>query len=225
MSSISTNPEIELIIEKAVEKAAYHNHEYVTLEHLLYALANYQNFNIMLNEFGADVNGLIKDLDDYISDQHDLVKTDTVIPRKTNSLERVFNRAFTQVLFSGRQHIQTIDVFMSLCAESNSHAAYFLNKYGVEKLKLVDFYNKTYTGTKDGANAHRAAKNSPEEILNEYCDNLNILASEGKIDPVIGRDQELNEISEVLAKRNKSNILMVGDAGVGKTAIAEGLER
>ena len=62
MSSISTNPEIELIIEKAVEKAAYHNHEYVTLEHLLYALANYQNFNIMLNEFGADVNGLIKDL-------------------------------------------------------------------------------------------------------------------------------------------------------------------
>jgi ATP-dependent Clp protease ATP-binding subunit ClpA len=223
MSSIGTNPEIEVIIEKAVEKAAYHNHEYVTLEHLLYALVNYQNFNIMLDEFGADATALINDLDDYISNQHDLVKHDGVIPRKTNSLERVFNRAFTQVLFSGRQHIQTIDLFMSLCAETNSHASYFLTKYGIEKLKLVEFYNKTYTGAKGGVSARRVDKNSPEAILEEYCDNLNLQASEGKIDPVIGRDQELNEIAEVLAKRNKSNILMVGDAGVGKTAIAEGL--
>jgi ATP-dependent Clp protease ATP-binding subunit ClpA len=223
MSSIDANPEIELIIEKAVEKAVYHNHEYVTLEHLLYALANYQNFNIMLDEFGTDVTALINDVDDYISQQYDLVQQEPVVPRKTNSLERVFNRAFTQVLFSGRNRIQTIDVFMSLSAESNSHAAYFLNKYGVEKMKLVEFYNKTYTGEQEVSNARRAEKNSPEKILNEYCENLNILASDGKIDPVIGRDQELNEISEVLAKRNKSNILMVGDAGVGKTAIAEGL--
>ena len=224
MSSIGTNPEIELIIEKAVEKAAYHNHEYVTLEHLLFALANYKNFNIMLDEYGADVNALINDVDDYLSQQFDLVKDDAVIPRKTNSLERVFNRAFTQVLFSGRQHIQTIDIFMSLCSETNSHAAYFLEKYGIEKLKLVDFFNKNYTQqAQEGAKQQRGAKNNPDAILNEYCDNLNLKAAEGSIDPIIGRDTELAEITEVLAKRNKSNILMVGDAGVGKTAIAEGL--
>jgi ATP-dependent Clp protease ATP-binding subunit ClpA len=222
MSSIGTNPEIELIIEKAVEKAAYHNHEYVTLEHLLFALINYQNFNIMLNEYGADVNALINEIDDYISQQYDLVKDEeAVIPRKTNSLERVFNRALTQVLFSGRQHIQTIDIFMSLCSETNSHAAYFLQKYGIEKLKLVDFYNKTYTTEKHASKQDR--KHNPDAILNEYCDNLNLKAADGSIDPIIGRDTELAEITEVLAKRNKSNILMVGDAGVGKTAIAEGL--
>ena len=223
MSSIGSTPEIDLILEQAMVKASFHSHQYVTLEHLLYALANYKNFYIMLTEFGADVDALISDLDDYISSQPDLVSTDIdIVPKKTASLERVFNRALTQVLFSGRAHIQTIDIFMSLCSETNSHAAYFLNKHGIEKLKLVDFFNKTYT-----QEAHRASrqggKNNPDAVLQEYCDNLNIKAADGKIDPVIGRDSELNEITEVLAKRNKSNILMVGDPGVGKTAIAEGL--
>lgn len=223
MSSIGSTPEIDLILEQAVSKASFHSHQYVTLEHLLYALANYKNFYIMLTEFGADADALISDLDNYISSQHDLVSDDIdIVPKKTASLERVFNRALTQVLFSGRAHIQTIDIFMSLCSETNSHAAYFLNKYGIDKLKLVDFFNKTYT-----QEAHRASrqggKSSPDSILQEYCDNLNIKAADGKIDPVIGRDLELAEITEVLAKRNKSNILMVGDPGVGKTAIAEGL--
>ena len=224
MSSIGSTPEIDLILEQAVTKAAFHNHEYVTLEHLLYALVNYKNFYIMLNEFGAEVDSMVVEIDDYISSQTDLVSADAdTVPKKTASLERVFNRALTQVLFSGRQHIQTIDVFMSLCSESNSHACYFLTKYGVEKLKLVEFFNKTYTQEAHSAKRTSSSKNDPESILKEYCDNLNLSAADGKIDPVIGRDQELAEITEVLAKRNKSNILMVGDPGVGKTAIAEGL--
>lgn len=222
MSSIGTTPEIELILEKAMEKARYHNHEYVTLEHLLYALVNYKNFYIMLTEFGADVDTMINDIDDYLSSQTNLESNNIdTIPKKTAGLERVFNRALTQVLFSGRAHIQTIDIFMSLTSEPNSHAAYFLNKYGVEKVKLIDFFNKNYT--QEAQRNAREKKNSPDAILQEYCDNLNIKAADGRIDPVIGRQEELNEIAEVLAKRNKSNILMVGDPGVGKTAIAEGL--
>ena len=222
MSTLSSNPEIDAILDAAIDRAQFYRHEYVTLEHLLYALITSKNFNIMLNEFGADVDNMVAEIDTHLSEQTHLVSKDLeVIPRKTNSLERVFNRAFTQVLFSGRAHIQTIDIFMSICAETNTHAAYFLNKYGVEKLKLVEFFNNTYVSSPSKKKS--GSKNSAEAILEEYCDNLNELASAGKIDPVIGRDRELEEITGVLAKRNKSNILMVGDAGVGKTAIAEGL--
>ena len=224
MSLIGNNPEIEQILEQAIVKAKYHNHSYITLEHLLYALVTHKNFNIMLTEFGADVEGLVADVDHYISQQTDLISIEhEATPKKTNTLERVFNRAFTQVLFSGRTHIQTIDIFMSLTAETKSHAAYFLAKYGIEKLKLVEFFNKTYASETTETRQRSGGKNGPEAILAEYCDNLNIKAAEGRIDPVIGRDRELEEITEVLAKRNKSNVLMVGDPGVGKTAIAEGL--
>lgn len=228
MSSVSSNPEIEEILQNAIEKAAFHRHEYVTLEHLLFALVTQANFNIMLTEFGAEVDMMVDELDDYISDLHDIQSLEeSVIPRKTNGLERVFNRAFTQVLFSGRQYIQTIDLFMSICTETNSHAAYFLSKYGVEKMALVEFFNANYTGSGNSTTVTDTGKKSkdtsPEGVLQEYCDNLNEYASSGNIDPVIGRDEELQEITEVLAKRNKSNVLMVGDAGVGKTAIAEGL--
>ena len=224
MSLIGNNPEIEQILEQAIVKAKYHNHSYITLEHLLYALVTHKNFNIILTEFGADVEGLVADVDHYISQQTDLISIEhEATPKKTNTLERVFNRAFTQVLFSGRTHIQTIDIFMSLTAETKSHAAYFLAKYGIEKLKLVEFFNKTYASETTETRQRSGGKNGPEAILAEYCDNLNIKAAEGRIDPVIGRDRELEEITEVLAKRNKSNVLMVGDPGVGKTAIAEGL--
>lgn len=224
MSLIGNNPEIEQILEQAIVKAKYHNHSYITLEHLLYALVTHKNFNIMLTEFGADVEGLVADVDHYISQQTDLISIEhEATPKKTNTLERVFNRAFTQVLFSGRTHIQTIDIFMSLTAETKSHAAYFLAKYGIEKLKLVEFFNKTYASETTETRQSSGGKNGPEAILAEYCDNLNVKAAEGRIDPVIGRDRELEEITEVLAKRNKSNVLMVGDPGVGKTAIAEGL--
>lgn len=217
MSLIGNNPEIEQILEQAIVKAKYHNHSYITLEHLLYALVTHKNFNIMLTEFGADVEGLVVDVDHYISQQTDLISIEhEATPKKTNTLERVFNRAFTQVLFSGRTHIQTIDIFMSLTAETKSHAAYFLEKYGIEKLKLVEFFNKTYASETTETRQSSGGKNGPEAILAEYCDNLNVKAAEGRIDPVIGRDRELEEITEVLAKRNKSNVLMVGDPGVGK---------
>jgi ATP-dependent Clp protease ATP-binding subunit ClpA len=127
---IQPNPEIEVIIESAAQSAKKFNHEYVTLEHLLLALINYEPFGTLLYNFGSDNENLCKDLEDYLTAQTFLTSKKTnVVPRKTHALERVFNRAFTQVLFSGRSHMQIIDLFISLYAEANSHATYFLLKY------------------------------------------------------------------------------------------------
>jgi len=216
------NQEIELVIANAVEIARSHNHEYVTLEHLAHGLVVYKPFNDLLVNFGVDVTGLVTDLEDYLQKQTYIAVNVNVSPKKTHGLERVFNRAFTQVLFSGRNHVQIIDLFLSISNETNSHASYFFIKYGMERTRLVDFYNDNYIESKPTT---RQSSARADAILDEYCDNLNVKAKEGKIDPVVGREFELDEITQVLAKRNKSNVLMVGDAGVGKTAIAEGLAR
>jgi ATP-dependent Clp protease ATP-binding subunit ClpA len=221
---IHTNPEIELVINQATELAKKSNHEYVTLEHLFLSLIRFQPFRDLLTKYGADVQGIEADVEDYISKQVFLIPKDQSLadgnPKKTHALERVFNRALTQVLFSGRNHIQLIDVFLSITAESNSHSAYFILKYGIDRQAFMNFYNKNYS---EVPGRHAAVNQKADEVLEEYCDNLSTKAKNKKIDPVIGRELEIEEITQVLAKRNKSNILMVGDPGVGKTAIAEGL--
>ena len=220
---INHNPEIEVIIANATDLAKKYNHEYVTLEHLTHGLVSFKPFNDLLISFGIDTIGLISDLDDYLQKQTYILNTEAdVIPKKTHSLERVFNRAFTQVLFSGRNHVQIVDIFLSIASETNSHASYFFMKYGLDRQEVIDFYQDNYVENK-GRRSN--ARNRFDEILNEHCENLNQHARDGKIDPVVGREFELDEITQVLAKRNKSNVLMVGDAGVGKTAIAEGLAR
>jgi ATP-dependent Clp protease ATP-binding subunit ClpA len=220
---IQHNPEIEVIIANATDLARRHNHEYVTIEHLAHGLMVFKPWNDLVANFGIDSAGLIADLEDYVSKQTYIVSSNADhVPKKTHSLERVFNRAFTQVLFSGRNHVQIIDIFLSIINETNSHACYFFLKYGVDRNDIVEFYNKHYVETK-GRKLKPDAR--ADDILKEYCEDLNLAAKEGKIDPVVGREYELDEIAQVLAKRNKSNVLMVGDAGVGKTAIAEGLAR
>jgi ATP-dependent Clp protease ATP-binding subunit ClpA len=219
---IQANPEIELIINAASEDARKHKHEYVTVEHLLYAILTYKPFQELLVKFGIGVDAMIVDINEFNSRNLGNNQTDDRNPKKTHSLERVFNRALTQVLFSGRGQMQVIDLLLSITGENNSHAAYFINKYGIDRAKLIEFYNENYN---EKSTRKSAGKQRAQEVLEEYCDDLNEHARQGKIDPVIGREQELEEITHVLAKRNKSNILMVGDPGVGKTAIAEGLAK
>jgi ATP-dependent Clp protease ATP-binding subunit ClpA len=218
-----SNPEIESIVNTATTIAKDYSHQYVTLEHLLIALVEYPSFNKLLVEFGIEVEELLRDLYEYIGKQEYLVVTvskEELVPQRTHSLERVFNRAFTQVLFSAREQMETIDLYLSISQEPNSHAAYFLLKWGANRKQLVDFYTQQHgipsKKTKD-------VKNNYDKILDEYCTNLNQQVLEGKIDPVIGRMYEIEEITQVLARRSKSNVLMIGDPGVGKTAIAEGL--
>ena len=216
---LQTDPEIDHIVAEATEMAKRYNHEYVTLEHVFLSMVRYEPFRSFLVDYGADVDGIDADIDAYLLGQISLISTQGD-PKKTHALERVFNRAFTQVLFSSRTHIQLMDLFLSIHAENNSFAHYFMVKYGLDRSKLIEMYNTSY---KSNASKSVASNAQADKILEHYCNNLNKQAAEGKIDPVIGRETETNDIVEILARRNKSNVLMIGDPGVGKTAIAEGL--
>ena len=222
---LKQNPEIELIVEKASEFAQACQHSYVTVEHLSFALVNYNNFKIMLTEFGCDWDSLANEFRDYLEaseyyKQNEKTKSISDKPVRTQALERVFNRAYTQVLFGGRTHIQTIDVFVAILVEEKSYSKYLFDKYGVAKDKLLQFFNETYV---DEIEIPALTKEEAEKVLQEHCDNLNQQAKRGNIDPVIGRESETNELCQILGKRNKANVILVGDPGVGKTAIAEGL--
>ena len=216
---LQTNPEIDHIVSEATNLALSLNHEYVTLEHVFLAMVRHDPFRDLLSSYGADVDGLESDLESYLLTQTFIV-ADGVDPKKTHALERTFNRAFTQVLFSARTHIQLMDLFLSIHAETNSYAHYFMVKYGLDRAKLIELYNKSY---KSDASKAITDSSRADKVLDHYCTNLNKQAVEGKVDPVIGREFETQEIIEVLARRNKSNVLLIGDPGVGKTAIAEGL--
>jgi len=221
-----SNPEIEQIINNACQLAKDYKHEYVTLEHLLIGLIEFPAFNKLLTNYGVEVDMLLRDLYDYIGRQDHLVNIsdEEKQPQRTHSLERVFNRAFTQVLFGAREEMLPIDLFLSISQEPNSHAAYFLLKWGINRKQLVEYYTQENSDRFSRAKKVEGGKKDyADKILEEYCTDLNRQVAEGKIDPVIGRAAELEEIAQVLARRHKSNVLMIGDPGVGKTAIAEGL--
>ena len=217
---MQNNPEIEQIIEQSVRIARERQHEYVLTEHLLMALLQHAPFRACLIKFGVEINHFDRDLSKYLDSLTKLVKDDPNLqPRKTNALERVFNRALTQVLFTGRRTMTTADLYLAIMSESNSHAHYFLLKYGVTKNEFVKFWDTNYNHGSAGSITNQQA----DEILEEYCTNLTKLATEDRLEPVIGRDTEIEEMVTVLARRFKANVLMVGDPGVGKTAIVDGL--
>lgn len=217
------NNEIEEIILKAGAHARQLNHEYVTIEHLSLSIFQYPAFNEILKKLKFDVDGLVNDLDQYLQNQTELIAAEPTTPRKTQTLERVFNRALTQVLFHGSNRIKVVDLLLSISLETNSYSAYFMIKYGLDRTTIVSLYKKftTISDNKESAPSNVQA----DEVLDEYCTNLNAMAENGEIDPIIGRGTELDEMSQILAKRNKANILLVGDPGVGKTMLAEGLAR
>jgi ATP-dependent Clp protease ATP-binding subunit ClpA len=218
---MTNSPEIESIIEQAIAQAKERKHQYVTVEHLLLALITHKPFNKCLNSFGVEVDTMVDEVGSYLNGLHAIEsKNPDVTPRRTNSLERVMNRSVTQVLFTGRRQVTTIDLYLSIAAEGNSHAHYFLLKYGVNKNEFLTHWQKTYKGQEYNTNL---TENQADEILEEYTTNMTKLAESGKLEPVIGRVKELEDIINVLAKRFKSNVLMVGDPGVGKTAIVDGL--
>ena len=216
---MQNNPEIEQIIESAVKIARVKHHEYVLTEHVLMAMIQHVPFRRVLEKFGTDLQRFEFELDSYLDSLHSLVKTNKdVQPRKTNALERCFNRALTQVLFTGRRSVTVLDLYLAMMAETNSHAHYYLIKNGVKKTEFADFYQKNYNHSDVKLSTHQAT-----EILEEHCTNLTALAQANKLEPMIGRSSELEEMIAVLARRFKANVLMVGDPGVGKTAIVEGL--
>ena len=216
---MQNNPEIEQIIEASVRLAKSYNHEYVLTEHVLLSMIRFAPFRTVLTKFGTNVELLDQEVEAYLCSLASLVTTSKDFqPKKTNALERCFNRALTQVLFTGRRSITTMDLYLAMMAETNSHANYYLMKHGVKKSEFVEHWQKNYNH-----NEVQITDQQATEILTEHCTNLTKLAKEDRLEPMIGRSNELDEIVTVLARKFKANVLMVGDPGVGKTAIAEGL--
>jgi ATP-dependent Clp protease ATP-binding subunit ClpA len=226
---IEPSKSLQGVFETAIEVAKSNQHEYITLEHIVYSIMLDENSYNHLEQFGADVNFIKNNLENYVINNLSDIKTEdeNLRPKKTNSVERVLNRCFSQVLFSGRQKIEIIDVILSILNEKNSFAFYFLSKGGVSKEKFIQHFHDQLTGDDEENDNENAVvnPNQIEKIINQFCTNLSLLAKQRKIDPVIGRDEELENIQLILARRNKCNVLMVGEPGVGKTAIAEGLAR
>ena len=222
---LEPNKNLASIFERAIKLAIKNKHEYVTLEHFLFSIISDKDFEKVLVDFGTDVPELKNNLDNFIKTQlKDIEVAElTEKPRKTNSIERMLNRAFTQVLFSGRTIIEPTDCFVALFSEKKSHALHFMRLAGIDKDKFVDFINNETEQTSEAAEEISNAQ--LEKIIVQFCTNLNNKVKQKKIDPVIGREKEIDDILLVLARRQKSNVMMIGEPGVGKTAIAEGLAR
>ena len=216
---MQTNPEVEQVVDAAVKLARSKMHEYVLTEHLLLSMIQHPPFRAVLEKFGVHSSQLENEVDQWLNSQLSIVNTKSELqPRKTQALERIFNRANVQVMFTGRRTMSVVDIYLSIMAETNSHAHYFLLKYGIKKSEFVEFYHKNHQSSDVKMSDQQAT-----EILDEYCTNITALAAAAKLEPMIGRSTELSDMITVLARKFKANILMVGDPGVGKTAIIDGL--
>ena len=219
---VEPSSELQMVFEKAIDVAKKLKHEYLTIEHLLFSMLCEESFNKCVTGYGADADFLKKNLELYLKNKCDEIITEQtdVKPRKTQAVERVLNRAFTQVLFNGRQKIEPTDVFLAMMSEKRSYANYYIQQAEIDKDKFADYLNSDITEV-DAVEEQRDGQG--EKALRAFTTNLNDAVKKNKVDPVIGRVDELENIALSLGRRSKSNVILVGDPGVGKTAIAEGL--
>jgi ATP-dependent Clp protease ATP-binding subunit ClpA len=214
---MKTSKEVDKVLKIATDIASKYGHSYISTEHMLLAILKNNQFSKLLLKFGVQLEEMSLDLESHIVNQYG--KYTNSNPVKTQSLERVFNRSLTSVLFSGRDQVQIVDIFVSLMQENSSYSSYFLMKYNIERDEFLDFVKKNDRNSA----ISRQQQQYLNGIVNEFCEDLNKQAEENKLDPVVGRDDVIDDITQTFARRNKSNVLMVGDPGVGKTAVAEGL--
>tara|TARA_B100001094_G_scaffold48145_1_gene43488 strand:- start:3714 stop:5942 length:2229 start_codon:yes stop_codon:yes gene_type:complete len=218
---------IESVLDTAMEYARERSHEYVVLEHLLLALSNEKEIQTLITDVDGDIEQVMIDCSEYLDQKlKDIVVESTDAPRKTSALERVFNRAVTQVIFSGRKKLTVKDIFVSLLSEKNSHALYFLKKNKVTRQNVIEQLTKERYGEDVGLQERQQGGEPGGGIrFEDYCTDLNKEAEQGRIDTLIGREPELDDIVHILARRKKNNCIVVGEPGVGKTAIAEGIAK
>jgi ATP-dependent Clp protease ATP-binding subunit ClpA len=217
---VEPSKELQLVFEKAMSDARKLQHEYVTLEHLLHAMMCEESFEEVIKNFGADPTFIKTNLESHLKtgcDEITIAEADAK-PKKTQAVERVLNRAFTQVLFNGRTDINLPDVFISIMSEKKSISAYWIGKAGIEKDKFAEHMNAEL-----GEGEAEEMSGASAKALGQFTTNLNEEVKKNRVDPVIGRSEELDRVALSLGRRSKNNVLLVGDPGVGKTAIAEGL--
>ena len=218
---VEPSKDLQLVFDKAVKDAQKLQHEYVTLEHLLFSMLCSEPFYNLVKEFGADPDYMKSNLEHHLKTGCEdlMVDTSKHKPKKTQTVERCLNRAFTQTLFNGRSHIELSDVMLSIISEKKSLAAYYCDQAGIDKNKFATYLSSEVDANEEDEELVGAAA----KALRAFTTNLNDEVKKKSIDPVIGRAEELDSIALALGRRNKNNVLLVGDPGVGKTAIAEGL--
>lgn len=227
------NKELEASLNGAFARAREKRHEFMTVEHLLLALLENIAAREALLACRADIEALRKELDSFIDQTTPLIPADDESreTQPTLSFQRVLQRAVFHVQSSGRSEVTGANVLVAIFSEQESHAAYLLKKNDISRLDIVNFIshgttkesNDDLSQSSNELSDESRAETPAEERLENFATNLNQLAKVGGIDPLIGRDKELERTIQVLCRRRKNNPLLVGEAGVGKTAIAEGL--
>ncbi|MDP3311566.1 MAG: Clp protease N-terminal domain-containing protein, partial [Polaromonas sp.] len=228
--------ELEVSLHMAFVEARQQRHEFITVEHLLLALLDNPSAAEVLRACSANIDDLRKSLANFIKDNTPQVAgSDDVDTQPTLGFQRVIQRAIMHVQSTGngKKEVTGANVLVAFFGEKDSHAVYYLHQQGVTRLDVVNFIahgikksdppEPTKAGESAAENEEGGEKNEKASPLEQYTQNLNQLAREGKIDPLIGRHYEVERVIQILCRRRKNHPLLVGEAGVGKTAIAEGL--
>jgi ATP-dependent Clp protease ATP-binding subunit ClpA len=226
--------ELEVSLHMAFVEARQARHEFITVEHLLHALLDNPSASEVLKACGANVDDLRKSLANFIKENTPVVPgTDDVDTQPTLGFQRVIQRAIMHVQSTGngKKEVTGANVLVAIFAEKDSHAVYYLHQQGITRLDVVNFIahgikknDQPEPGKAgEGQGDEEEGRNEKESPLDQFTQNLNQLARDGRIDPLIGRELEVERVVQVLCRRRKNNPLLVGEAGVGKTAIAEGL--
>ncbi|MGQ0750305.1 MAG: ATP-dependent Clp protease ATP-binding subunit ClpA [Betaproteobacteria bacterium] len=223
--------ELEVSLHMAFMEARQKRHEFITVEHLLLALLDNPSASEVLRACAADIDELRKLLTDFVTEHTPILTGEEVDTQPTLGFQRVIQRAILHVQSSGKKEVTGANVLVAIFGEKDSHAVYFLHQKGVTRLDVVNYISHGISKVPQAAPSKNDAEGEgeheaqPAGALENYTLNLNAMALAGKIDPLIGRDKELERVVQTLCRRRKNNPLLVGEAGVGKTAIAEGLAR
>ncbi len=214
---MSASKSVEKLIQSAANYATNKGHEYVCIEHLALALTETDDIETLCSDLRIDLEQIKEDIQGYLdnSEYNGLVSSNGVkgSPKKTSAVDRVFQRALAQILFANRDQFTPVDLLVSILQEENCHAKYFFELNGLAKPVIIEHIERKHKGEEN------------KELLEEYTTNLNEEALNSKIDPLIGRHEEVNDLVHILARRKKNNCVLVGEPGTGKTAIAEGLAK
>jgi len=229
---------LEKTLHKALEAASNRRHEYATLEHLLLALIDDEHASQVMNACGVDIGELRDAVSTYLDNELEALKVEgETDPSPTSGFQRVVQRAILHVQSSGRDEVTGANVLVALFSERESYAVYFLQQQDMSRLDAVSFIShgvgkgnatpepREVKGADEEKSQKADGKQKGESALKQFCVDLNEKAKSGKVDPLIGRSAEVDRTVQILCRRSKNNPLYVGDPGVGKTAIAEGLAR
>ena len=226
--------ELENTLQRALDKALNLKHQFITLEHLLFALLEDKNAQNIFNACKVNIEILKREIEGFLEKNlSDLVLSSKNDPKPTLGFQRVIQRAVIHVQSSGKREANGENILAAIFSERESHAVYFLQKQDLTRLDVINYISHGIKKSDESNNENSIFENTSEpndsvevpkqNFLEKYCSNLNLKAKDNKIDPVIGRKDEISRTIQILSRRNKNNPIFVGDPGVGKTALAEGL--